>query len=327
MRSFSADFGHLSTAVFEDYSIDRACDGDLAALIPSDLRDNLLIQRCTFNSSRKLSRAIHDSTMHPSDTHFDDVINVLDQEFTAVETRISHSITYLNSLRLLSAKLFHRCLHLLNNTSSVARRIGVLSAYELACSFISAILSDHRSHEMLMHSPLGFLRSILCAACVIYRVLNSSYSNNLDRQAGQVLYNAAAFSMRQMSLKSDEKDIPLRAADMLNELWRFGEDDPTLLLNEPTLRVRTRLGASVTYDCLVSWRYYKAQQSVAQSADARRHGESRLEGTDHAATESKFLSSTSLQAPDHAGDIATAWDAYEDMSWMESFGFPNLSQW
>lgn len=72
--------------------------------------------------------------------------------------------------------------------------------------------------------------------------------------------------MNQEYAQFRDKDQPRRTREILQEPWRIGEDNPAMCTAEPILAIKTRLGASIVYDCLAIWRYGKrGEQATARS--------------------------------------------------------------
>ncbi|GAB7353368.1 hypothetical protein MBLNU459_g3850t2 [Dothideomycetes sp. NU459] len=85
-----------------------------------------------------------------------------------------------------------------------------------------------------------------------------------SNRAFQSFYGIAeAHSIRQLSLQNNENDVALRASDVLHRLWKFGERDGSLRNSEPTLSVKSRMGANMIYDSLLLLREYQNAQRTS----------------------------------------------------------------
>jgi hypothetical protein len=109
---------------------------------------------------------------------------------------------------------------------------------------------------------------------MVFRVLHSSYGVDLNYEAGKALYNSACLCFHQQSVQFPKRDQSRRTRDILQELWRFGEIDTAMRAEEPVLSIKTRLGASIIYDCLAILRsgkrgkqaYFLAKANAATSS-------------------------------------------------------------
>lgn len=89
------------------------------------------------------------------------------------------------------------------------------------------------------------------AALFILKLQDSNYAELLDVESGKRAFNAALFLLRQASL--EDSDLPGRTSNILAQLWsRQGHSKQSG--EEPRLRLRTRLSASLLHDQLWSWR-------------------------------------------------------------------------
>lgn len=188
-------------------------------------------------------------------------MDMLEGNFDLLQQALGSTLSFFNTLRLTTARLYLQCNYFLEETLSDQRREGILRAYSTAVSLITKSISHSTACEELPYAPSSTSRMILVAALVIFRVLHSSYAvpatPELDRNAGHVLYRAACLALRQLSVQNDEKDFPTRGSEFLNELWQWAEADAELRNHEPTFHIRSRMGSSLVYDCVSMWRKYK----------------------------------------------------------------------
>jgi hypothetical protein len=143
---------------------------------------------------------------------------------------------------------------MLYNTSSEIRSSGIHRAYETATDLINTVLSEVDAHQHLPYAPSLFARHIFSAALVIFRVLHSTSSVGLDYDRGRILFNAAAFSLSQLSTHQKQKDQAARTSDLLRSFWCAAERSSNMRQRDLRLRVKSRMGASLVYDCLMSFR-------------------------------------------------------------------------
>ena len=168
----------------------------------------------------------------------------------------------INNLRLMAARLYLQNIYFLDDSPSLLRKSGILKAYVTATTLISQVIAEDRASEMLSFAPLSTFRLLFMSALVLWKVMTSSYHVDVDAASGKVLFNTAAFVIRQVSVQ--DEDLPVRAAITLNMMGRVSEKDPSLRQYEPTLQFKSRMGASIIYDCLnVAKKYRIAQTTTA----------------------------------------------------------------
>lgn len=167
-----------------------------------------------------------------------------------------------NRVRLLAMRLFVRCMHFHMAPGHPARRPGALKACYIAHDIINLVMEEDDENQVLVHSPRTTMRIMATAAMVVWKTIHSSYNTELVYKTGRTLYNSACLCIHQQAVHFQGKDQPSRTRDILRELWTFGENDPEMCAQEPTLSTKTRLGASLVYDCLAIWRHRKRGKRV-----------------------------------------------------------------
>ncbi|GAD97482.1 conserved hypothetical protein [Paecilomyces variotii No. 5] len=333
-QSLTIDVGQPPLLLLMNKTISQFSGEEMASEIPPELYHNSLIQECSYRATYTLSENSESTSGIPPPGSFYLMMDMLEESFDLLQQNLGDTISFFNNLRLTAARLIFQCNYFLEETQTERRMKGILRAYSTAVLLITTTISHEVACEELPYAPLSSLRMIFLAALVIFRVLHSKYAASpyaeLDKSAGHVLYRAASLALRQLSVQCDEKDIPTRASDVLNELWRWGESDIDLQRCEPTFRVRSRMGGSLLFDCLFIWRKYKRkshQQSAPQSSQFQNQDSADLSRSQF--TRENFLVGSmeifdpSIFAPsifDSTGicEQAEAWDYSED---------PSLSIW
>lgn len=131
------------------------------------------------------------------------------------------------------------------------RKRGLLKAFETASSFITRITAEDANSQLVLYAPIHIYRMLILAAIVLLKILNSTYSQYVDCAFGKRMYFSSLLLLRRCSLENN--DNIGRASKILNQLWSVhrslaAEEE------EPSLRIRTRLGASILHDTLWLWR-------------------------------------------------------------------------
>jgi hypothetical protein len=253
----------------------QAIGDEILRNIPLELQQNHLIQKCSYRAHEIiLGVQGSESIFAPEDTFYEKMRRI-EESFQAIDWRLNKELSYLNSLRLLGAMLHYQCLYFLQEgrQREEQRKTGILRAYKTASSIISKTIGQGSAYDELIYAPVGILRIICTAALVIFRVQHSTYTftdvihstthQQLDSNTGQILYRSACFIIRSCSVHHDDQDFPTRMTGMLEALWRYGETDVELRNREPTSRVKSRMGASIVFDCLRIWREYKSGSNAA----------------------------------------------------------------
>lgn len=102
----------------------------------------------------------------------------------------------------------------------------------------------------MVYAPASYYRLTTLAATVILKILHSSYSRYVDPDSGKRMFNAAISLVRRASV--EDNDLPGRSSKILAQLWSVQSQSNKR--EEPSLRLRTRLGASLFHDSLWTWR-------------------------------------------------------------------------
>jgi transcriptional regulatory protein LEU3 len=135
-------------------------------------------------------------------------------------------------------------------------RTYVLRTFHTASLVLRNAQELDQKMEFLGHITHFQLRSIIAASCVIFRILRSSYMRFLDvKSTEDIAADATSICMR-MSVV--EGDLAARLSSLLKsflELYRtsgwttWGNEEPTVT------GLFHRLGASITFDCLIRWKH------------------------------------------------------------------------
>lgn len=288
-----------------------------------------MIQQCSQEALRSLAQAAGGPYGIPAGANCFDLIAHCEQKFQDLSASLGDQISLANQLELHGSQLHIQCFYFLYDDQIGLRLPGILRAYTTASTLISTILSDNNSYDVLPYAPLRFTRIIFNAALVIFRTLHSTFGAGLDYRHGQLLFNAAAFSMQQLSIRQRDKDFSLRASDMLRAFWRAGERSMTMRSQDVKLNVKTRMGASLFYDSLLLFRHHKHRATIP-SQDSIVNG-NRLVPANLDSTTSipEHLYVHHTQAPDPAPSISGPMFSDElldispnmDIFWLEEMGY------
>jgi transcriptional regulatory protein LEU3 len=211
---------------------------------------------------------------------------------------------------LLAAKLHLDGFAFFLSPGSPAREEGLTNLHNAACSFIRKIMDiETATGTLLEHCTNIIVQSFFSATFALLKLLHSSFTKSINTEHGKALFNAAILAIRRMSLRNDDVcarmaiRIPLLAKDMSpGGLWSSAQYDPL------ELKIRARMCANHSYDCM--WHWLTARRQEARVRDAAAN----LAPVQEAVPDIQAqvdLSQTSL--PDLIGD---GFDLFNSMDWL-----------
>jgi hypothetical protein len=142
-------------------------------------------------------------------------------------------------LYLGAARIHLHSFYFFDSSSSESRKTGIMKAYDSAVNFISVLASTSTSCETILYLPYYHFRCLLTAACIIIKVLKSSYAQDLAcKEKGRRAFNDSILAIKRSSVSNN--DTAGKAALMLSRFWHSstqGNQSP------PVLRIQSRFGA------------------------------------------------------------------------------------
>jgi hypothetical protein len=141
------------------------------------------------------------------------------------------------------------------------RRLGILKSYAVSVAFINDILAADVSLNVLSYCPVSLWRMLFNASYIILKVLNSSFSQYVDCEAGTVLFHSTVTALRKCSI--EEGDMSIRASKILADVWNHRDEVLGDRSSEPVLVTRSRIGTNILIDCLWRWKEYWARVEAA----------------------------------------------------------------
>jgi hypothetical protein len=260
-----ANIGYPPTGACFDWSIERACESGNEYSTPDDLRYHLIIQRFCHRATKIMSSNISDPLGLPAYDQHDLMMSLLEHDCATMEGQLSDKLPIHDKIYLRGARLHFEIFHWLGRSWTEQKRLGVLKSYTTASALIKDFVSADESFQILSYGPITYPRMLFNAAYIIMKLLNSILSQWVDTEAGAVLFHSATSCMRRYSC--EEKDITARAASILEDVWLHRDEIfQTEKHIEPTLISRSRLGASMTFDCLWRWKDKFPEQRVSNGA-------------------------------------------------------------
>lgn len=252
--NLALEFGHVPLVPAKDWIINKVCLRVPTVYVPAELRYYAIIQRQTNDAFQTLAQMNENPAAIAQEPAFFAHMSLFEKTMTDTQSIYGHEMSSLCRTRLQGALLLLQMMYFLSDQSLEESKQGLLRAYSTATNLISSLISEDDVSEFLAYTPYVVLRTILRAAFTILRVLCSTHGEQLDRTSGKVLYDTAALLLRQMSTQGRTDDQPHRVADALKMTWKHMEKDPTITRQPPALKIRSRLAASMQYDCLIFYR-------------------------------------------------------------------------
>jgi hypothetical protein len=145
----------------------------------------------------------------------------------------------MDCLYLGAARIHLHSFYFFDSSSSESRKSGIMKAYYSAVNFVSVLASTSTSSETILYLPYYHFRCLLTAACIIIKVLKSSYAQDLAcKEKGRRAINDSILAIKRSSVSNN--DTAGKAALMLSRFWHSstqGNQSP------PVLRIQSRFGA------------------------------------------------------------------------------------
>ncbi|KAI1854941.1 hypothetical protein JX266_001059 [Neoarthrinium moseri] len=240
-------------------TVQNVIDGKTPFQVPSSFRVLLECQKFANRVSRTMASCLEETRGVSSH-----VVRHLEEEFDTIRGLIcSERADDLDRFNALLVQLEIQTFYLLPlpGYNPEALKRNVLRTYTTAQKVISVALELERSHRFLYHMPHFYFRSVLCATCIIYKVLRSSYMDFLDLKQAESAALDSIKVCRQAVIQ--DGDLPTRLGNLLESMWAFSQLHKSH--EEPiSATFSHRLGASVTFDCLKRWKQDMDMRSKSQ---------------------------------------------------------------
>jgi hypothetical protein len=145
----------------------------------------------------------------------------------------------MDQIYLAAARLYLHSFYFFDTSPTSSRKAGILKAYNSAISLVSVLVSADSSNNVLHYLPWYHSRSLLTAACVLVKVLKSSYAEELeDYEAGRKTFNECILALTRSSVSNN--DVAGKAVKPLSQIWHSGAGSKQ---SPPELTIKSRYGA------------------------------------------------------------------------------------
>jgi len=142
-------------------------------------------------------------------------------------------------LYLAAARIHLHSFYFFDSSESDSRKAGIMKAYDSAINMVCVLTSTDHSKETLLYLPYYHFRCLLTAACILVKVLKSSYSQEVeDFDKGRRVFNESILAIQRSSITNN--DTAAKAVKMLSCVWHSNA-----ISNQcpPQLAVQSRFGA------------------------------------------------------------------------------------
>jgi transcriptional regulatory protein LEU3 len=141
--------------------------------------------------------------------------------------------------------------YLIEPNGSDVRKRALLRAFSLAIGMVHKFAAVAERPNFTEYAPQVFFQIASLGAMLILKITYSNYSAYIDCEEGERMFHVATQLVRRMSL--EDNDLPGRMSKILTQLWS-AYALVGAINEEPTLKLRTRLSASLLHDLLWCWR-------------------------------------------------------------------------
>ncbi|KAI0512636.1 hypothetical protein F5B22DRAFT_648486 [Xylaria bambusicola] len=242
------------TSLFNQ-TIQNTIDGRTPFHVPSGFRILLECQKFSNHISKIVLANLQESS--GVSTH---IVQVLEDEWNTLQGMIcSERADDLDRFNALLVRLEIQVYYMMPAPGYSPRLLKqlILRTYHTATSVLQNVQELDQKIGLLSHITYPQFRSLITASCVIFKLLRSSYMQFLDRKSVEATAADAISICERLSVV--EGDMPLRLKALLKtflELYHSSSDPGASWQTEEPVAAnfRQRLGAAVTFDCLMSWK-------------------------------------------------------------------------
>ncbi|KAJ5371523.1 uncharacterized protein N7496_007615 [Penicillium cataractarum] len=213
--SISSTYGMLP--VSSNGMVDLICDEESAYDIPIEMKHQLLIARFSARTNKYMSRSMPFLRERTCSKETSGILGLLEQEYSDLCRGLGQALTAETEILLIGTGIQLYVFYLLDTGQSLARKIGLLGAFDFAKSLINKLQQLDATADIIKYSPFSYFRMATLAALFILRLEDSSFVGLVDVDGGKQAFNTALMLLRRASL--EDNDLPGRTSKILVELW------------------------------------------------------------------------------------------------------------
>ena len=151
-------------------------------------------------------------------------------------------------------------------SNSDVRKQGLLKAYAISLTLISKAVEADDKWNFMQYAHGGYAQGLTIAGLLLMKILNSSYSLYIDIEKGKKAFSSVLTLLRKASV--EDNDLRGRVSKILAQLWGVHRSSSLRREQEPSLRIKSRWGASLLHDSLWIWREEFGGQAAVKSNSA-----------------------------------------------------------
>lgn len=126
---------------------------------------------------------------------------------------------------------------------------GLVRLYNAAISLVSHLeMCQAKNKDFVKHLPVVSILNIWQASCIIVKLANSPLKAMIDVNAGKHTYLSAISLVAKASIL--KHDIAYRASGIMRNMWQLFRTLDEKNMTSLTINTRSRMAASVFFDCL-----------------------------------------------------------------------------
>ena len=182
------------------------------------------------------------------------LLKLLTRRLDELEVRMAHELPNDDGFRkfqLLSSRVHLLTYHFMDATlvAEFELQRGLVQLYNAAIALISHTqLFQTRNRKFVKHLPGVYILNIWQAACIIGKLTHSSLKRVLDTGSGKQMYEAAISLAAKSSIL--KHDVAHRASGIMKNMWQLFRTLDDKKMSTLTINIRTRMSASVFFDCM-----------------------------------------------------------------------------
>lgn len=235
-----------------DSTVNIACRPSSGLELPSCLRHMTIIQRLENEIEKALNSNYKDPLGLSELSERLSLIQIMSDKLDEVEMSISSELDDFRKFELLTCRLHLTSYYFLDNSGFTTWQLqkGFVQAYNSALALLEHTdESCKRDKGFIRYIPNVNVMILWQASIIINRVYHSKFSSYVDTKTGKELYQE---SMKHISRASILKhDMAYRAAEVMQQMWQlFEEANMQKKLSSVKVSIRTRMSASIFFDCL-----------------------------------------------------------------------------
>lgn len=126
---------------------------------------------------------------------------------------------------------------------------GLVRLYNAAISLINHVeMCQAKNKNFVRYLPVVSILNIWQASCIIVKLANSPFKSVIDVEAGKLIYLSAISLVAKASIL--RHDMAYRASGIMRNMWQLFRTLDDKGLTSLTIKIRSRMSASLFFDCL-----------------------------------------------------------------------------